>query len=307
VGYPRLRSEDRPEASREQMYTEDLIAKQREWAERGLMSARKLLPLMAPVSTYPGWTREERETITYLASATARASESALLLCAYGQLWDAEVLVRSTLEGSLKFSYLLQSPMAFVARHREYAKELFGIALLKDHRKAADLLATVQNPEDDEWRPLRDRLLSNAELTELSARFGRGARRELETRWGFTGLIGALSRSGDPLFQTIGGMAHGYSLASHVQHVDMVGASIPLDRDRRAPERRESLHLAHQGRLVSDILILLYLRLTVGYRFVGADITPLVEAKALVDAAGEWQDDAYRAWMDVEYRKPASI
>ena len=102
-------------------------------------------------------------------------------------------------------------------------------------------------------------------------------------------------------------MAHGYSLASHVQHVDMVGASIPLDRDRRAPERRESLHLAHQGRLVSDILILLYLRLTVGYRFVGADITPLVEAKALVDAAGEWQDDAYRAWMDVEYRKPASI
>lgn len=285
------------------MYTEELIARQRDWAERGLMSARKLLPLMAPVGSYVGWAREERKTIAYLASATARASESALLLCAYGQLWDAEVLVRSTLEGSLKFSYLLQSPATFADRHREYAEELFEIALLKDHRKAADLLATVRNPEDHEWQPLRDRLLSDAELAGLSARFDRGARRELETRWGFTGLIGELSRSDDPLFRTVGGMAHSYSMASHVQHVDMVGASIPLDRDQRAPDRRESLHLAHQGRLVSDVLIFLYLRLAVGYRFIGADTAPLTEAKAMVDAAGEWRDDAYREWMGVEYPK----
>src|SRR4051812_31336606 len=145
------------------MYDDDLFAKQRDWAERGLMSARKLLPLMGPVGTHAAWQPEERKTIGYLASATARASESALLLCAYGQLWDAEGLVRSALEGSLKFSYLLQSASTFPDRHREYATDLFSIALFKDHKKAADLLATALDPADPEWRPIRDRLLSDQE------------------------------------------------------------------------------------------------------------------------------------------------
>jgi hypothetical protein len=258
---------------------------------------------MAVVGGYAGLEPDERETIGYLASATARASESALLLCAYGQLWDAEVLVRSAMEGSLKFAYLLQAPSAFQDRHREYARDLFDIALLKGHRRAEELLATARDPEDAEWRPIRDRLLSREQLVELNARHGRTSRRELEQRWGFTRLVGALVGSGDSLFRDLGSLAHAYSMASHVQHADFVGASIPLDRDRRSPARRETLHLAHLGRLVTDVLSLLYLRLAVGYRFVGADVTPLAEAKVMVEAASGWGRDAYDAWMCNEYQE----
>ncbi len=283
------------------MYTEQLIATQRDWAERGLMSARRLLPLMTPVSTHPDWNAEERRTVGYLASATARASESALLLCAYGQLWDAEVVTRSALEGSLKFAYLLQASGSFADRHREYAEDLFAIALLKDHLKAQDLLATARDPGDAEWRPIRDRLLSDRDVQDVRERFNRVRRRELETRWGFTGLVSELSGSGDILFRDIGATAHAYSMASHIHHADMVGASIPLDRDRRSAARREQIHLAHEVRLICDILAFLYLRLAVGYRFIGADTAPLAEAEAAVKTAGEWRDDAYRAWMDAEY------
>lgn len=116
------------------MFNDKLRAKQRDWAERALMATQSLLPKMAPVSTYPGWQPRERETVSFLLTATARASESAFLLCAYGQLWDAEVLVRSALEGSLKLAYLLQARETFAARHSEYADQLFEIALFKDHR-----------------------------------------------------------------------------------------------------------------------------------------------------------------------------
>lgn len=130
------------------MYTDDLVATQRERANEGLTTLHRLLPLMSPVTTCSRWTPEERETILFLLSATARASESALLLCAYGQLWDAEILVRSVLKGSLKFAYMLQAPAVFPARHSEYAHDLFSIALIKDHRKSTELLAAVSDPQD---------------------------------------------------------------------------------------------------------------------------------------------------------------
>lgn len=282
------------------MYSEDLTSTQREWAEAGLVTARQLLPLMTPVSRH-GWTPIERKTVGFLLSGTARATESALLLCAYGQLWDAEILARSVLEGSLKFAYMLQSPETFEQRHEEYASHLFSIAVMKDHRKAVELMSVVKDPEHPQWRPIKDRLLSEEELAELSATYDRVHRRELENRWGFTGLVGEMSRSGDPLFRNLGGMAHTYSMASHIHHMDMVGASIPLERDLRSQDRRETIHSAHEGRLISDVLVFLHLRLCVGYRFVGASMAPLAEAKAAIDAVGAQFDAAHSTWMDVEY------
>jgi hypothetical protein len=39
----------------------------------------------------------------------------------------------------------------------------------------------------------------------------------------------------------------------------------------------------------------------VGYRFVGASISLLAEAKAAIDAVGAKFDAAHSTWMDVEY------
>jgi hypothetical protein len=283
------------------MYNEELAAEQHSFAECGLWRLRKLLPMMSPVGTHAGWLQEERRTVGYLLSATARSSESALLLCAYGQLWDAEVLVRSVLEGTLKFAYLLQSPSTFKDRHRQFARDLFDIALLKDHQKAADMLDSVREPGAPQLKPIRDLLLSAEERTEFSARYDKPSRSKLERRWGFTGLLRELVRSGDPLFEGAMATAHAYSMASHVQHVDAIGASIPLERDARTDERRETIHLAHETRLISDVLAFMFLRLAVGYRFVGADVSPLADAKAIIDEAQSWHSEASAAWMSVEY------
>jgi hypothetical protein len=116
-----------------------------------------------------------------------------------------------------------------------------------------------------------------------------------------TGLIGELSRSGDPYFNGLGALAHGYSMASHVQHVDMVGASIALERDRRSVEHRESIHLAHEGRLLSDLLDFLFLRIGVGYRFVAADLYQLADIRAATDEARAPFRQAAEGWLRIEY------
>lgn len=101
------------------MYSDETQKKMRSWADRSLMLMRKLLPLMSPVGSYAGWDKNERQTLGYLLSACARSTESALLLIAYGQLWDAEMLLRSVAEGTFKFCYLLQNHTHFKQRHEE--------------------------------------------------------------------------------------------------------------------------------------------------------------------------------------------
>jgi len=279
---------------------EHLFQAQKAWAEKSLFTIRNFLSLMAPVGAH-AWKPAERRTIGELASATARTSESALLLCAYGQLWDAEVLVRSVLEGTLKFAYLLQSPDTFAARHREYAEDLFELGLLKDHQKAASLLAATSDPDAYHWQPIRDRLLRDEERQQLGQKFPPAARRDLERRWGFTGLVGELERSGDPLFNNVGATAFAYAMASHIQHVDAIGSSIPLERDLRIESRRESMQMAHLGRLAGDPLRFMFLRLAVGYRFTGTDASPLNEVKAAIDSGAAKFEETYRDWMAVEY------
>jgi hypothetical protein len=196
---------------------------------------------------------------------------------------------------------MLQSPRTFATRHSEFALDLFSIALMKDHLKCLELLAAASDPDDPQWRPIKDRLLPDAELAELRATYDRVHRRELENRWGFTGLVSELSRSGDPFFRGLGSMAHGYSMASHVHHMDMVGASIPLERDQRSAERRETIHMAHEAHLVSDLLVFLFIRLSVGYRFIGTDLAPLKEAWSKIQALNDKLGIAHSTWMGVEY------
>lgn len=275
----------------------------RTWAEQGLLLFRDLLPLMAPVGQYAGWEAEERETLSFLLTACARASESALLLTAYGQLWDADVLVRSVWEGSLKFCYLQQERATFKVRHDEYSRQLFEISLLKKHGKAQELLKSVTDTTSRQWQPIRDLLLPPAELAEFSARYPQALRRSLETKWGFTGLLGELQRSGDAAFERIAGLGHTYAMASHVQHVDYIGASLPLERDRRSSERNRSIHLAHGARLISDVLCSLHIRLGIGYRFVKSDPTPLKVAWDQIEKLETTFGFPEEQWLDVEYPK----
>ncbi len=283
------------------MYSDDVYKKLRKWSEQTLFLLRELLPKMTPIARHDAWTAVQRRTLGELLSATARSSESAMLLTSYGQLWDAEIMVRSVFEGTLKFVYLLQAPETFEDRHNEYSHDLFRIGLLKDHTKYAELLSVIPSRADARWRPLRDRLLSDAERDEIATAYPKPIRSALESRWGFTGLIGALSRSGDQLFHGATGLASSYAMASHIAHADSIGTSVPLDIDKRSDARRNAILLAHGVRLMSDVLSCFQVRLAVGYRFVGQDATPVTQALEAIDGLRASFGPIYEEWMSAEY------
>lgn len=283
------------------MYTDNLLHIQRNWSEQALFLMRDILPLMTPVARYTDWTPEEQTTLGMLLAASARSTESTLLLTAYGQLWDAEVTLRSVCEASLKFAFILQSKAEFKNKIHEYAEDQFNISLLKDDKKIRELLEALGNPNTRKWKPLRDRLLSDEEREQLSQRYNRDMRRALDTKWGFTGMIGAFRRSADPLFSGFHGLTHGYSVASHIQHADFQGVSIPMDRDVREPERRDSIHQAHLVRLISDCFSYFITRLSVGYRFIEQDPSPIKDAQLRIDALNTSFGDIYENWIDIEY------
>lgn len=283
------------------MSPEEIFDQQKNWSERALFLLRGLLPLMAPVGRYKQWAALEHRTVAELLSACARSSESVLLLCAYGQLWDADVVGRSVVEGTLKFVYLLQSRDLFQQRHQEYAVDLFDIALLKDHKKALELLEVVKNSASREWLPIREILLSDKEVAGIKSRLPQAQRRALETKWGFAGLVGQLSQSSDPDFAHSAALLHGYAMSSHTLHADVIGVSVVMERERRSQERKELVHLSHLRRLINDQLLFFWFRLVVGYRFVGESTGALVEAKKQIDMLDSSFDSVVAQWMDVEY------
>ncbi|AYM92580.1 hypothetical protein D9980_19525 [Serratia sp. 3ACOL1] len=265
------------------MYTDDIFAIQSEWSKKSMLLMRELLPLMTPVALFDQWTKEEKSTIGYLLAASARSTESLFLLTSYGQLWDAEMVQRAIFEASLKFVFLLESRETFKDRFNDYSTALYEISLLKDDNKVLDVLSLLQKPDDRQWFPLRERLLADEERKRINEKYDKNYRRSLETRWGFTGIIGSLARS-EKLFHGLSGLSYGYSVSSHVLHADYLGVTLPIERDSRDHEHRSAVHLAHLNRHISDAFSCLIMRLYAGYRFVGIDTDPIKDAVKKIDA-----------------------
>lgn len=283
------------------MYNDALIAEQRKWSTEALSLLRELLPLMTPVACYEHWTGEEQQTLGMLLTASARSSESTLLLASYGQLWDAELTLRSASEASLKFCYMVQNHEHFKSRHSEYSHDLFWSGLLKDDKKIRDLLIALENPNDQRWKPFTDRVFSDVEREEIKSRFDYKGQRVLDGRWGFTGIIREFQRSDDPLLKNLIGLAHGYSIASHIQHADYQGVAIPIDRDRRTNERKNAIHSVHLVRVISDTMSFLIIRLIVGYRFAKYPPGDIDIAQKKISKLFETFGENYNKWISIEY------
>ncbi|MDE1147642.1 MAG: DUF5677 domain-containing protein [Azospirillaceae bacterium] len=284
------------------MYSDEVYNTLRRCAEKTLFLQRELLPLTSNFLREINWTTEQRHVVECLLTASARSSESAILLISYAQLWDSEILVRAIVESTIKTTYLLQSKSDFETRYQEYRHDLFQIGLLKDHSKTQELLNLISDNDAPSWRPLKDRLLSEAEINDISGKYPQSRRRSLETQWGFTGILGSFSRSNDEAFKILAGLSYSYSMSSHILHADHIGTSLPFEFDQRSPERRNAILMAYGSRLLSDILTCLKIRLFSGYRFSGLDLSPLEEVNNAIENLLSEFGNLYDDWLGMEYR-----
>jgi hypothetical protein len=159
-----------------------------DWVIRGDQAIAELMPLHSALNDLSGTPRHKR-AIMLLSTACLGSSGTVLHLVEYGRLWDAELVMRSLVEGTVKFGYLLEHPNTFTSRCMEFADVLPTIALLRRHDRAAEALKALPGTDEVNTRPFLDLLLSGEEISEIRATYPRQMRRDIERRWGFAALV----------------------------------------------------------------------------------------------------------------------
>jgi hypothetical protein len=238
-------------------------------------------------------------------------SESALLLIAHSRTWDAELLIRSVLEGTYRFVALcVRDERERLRRVIEYWEVMPEAARLRQHARAEALLRSldpaggVVNPTHDRWRPIRDLLLDAAELQALKERFPAKQRSLLERRWSFTELVASLSRSDLPGAPQFSAMLHGYTMSSALIHKSGEGVALVMERATRESDRRDAIELAHGARLISDVLELASLRAFSLLRLRNIPQDRHLESRACHSTLRSELSEAIANWSRIEYAAP---
>jgi hypothetical protein len=241
-----------------------------------------------------------------LSASCVMTSESALLLIAYDRLWDADVLVRSVFEGSLKLRHLCTTDAdQRVARAREFEEDLPEIGRLRTHERAKEVLLSGVSVVTG-TRPFTELTLQPDEEAEIRSRYPSSVRSSIDQRWSYVGLVRSMEAEFPDSPLGARALLHGYRNSSHFAHKDWEGVAIIWDREQREPARRDPVRLAHAARLCSEVQALALLRTNALYRLAELDLDRLAPWGERCSAlAAEW-DASYANWHLAEYQAPVS-
>lgn len=228
-------------------------------------------------------------------------SDSVVLLAIHDRLWEAAMLDRTLQEGTTKFLFLC-TPDSEQRKERvsEFRSALPDIALLRDHKRAEILLKVFGDKPQDQLRPIQEVLLSASELDRIQTTYPSKLRAQLEQKWSFANMVEDISKSGFPGIDAYTSMLFGYSMSSHLIHMDGLGLGMIIDREQREPLRLEATNCAHAARLFSGQVHLAVLRGAYCNWFKGLSIKHIVHDESR-DKFYQDLDLANTEWHTVEY------
>lgn len=190
------------------------------------------------------------------------SSESVLLLIRAQKEWDADLISRSVIEGSLKFVYMLDGSTDEVnVKAHEYWNLLPQFYTIRHSERAKRFLEDVPNPDSPEWQPFYDLIVDDSEIAYIRATFSRQVRQALEEKWSFSGICKSFAKSENSGLKMFTHLMHGYGMSSHLLHKDADGIGMVWERNRRDTNRQMAAKLGHSARVVSDICTFSKLRL----------------------------------------------
>jgi hypothetical protein len=266
-------------------------------ANEALLGFAPAFEPMKAISSAPN----HRRALKLLSTACLGSSQSVLYLVRGLRLWDAEIVIRSVFEGTMKFVYLLENPTTFAERCTEYSEVLPTISKLRWHIKSAEALSALGDEGDISRQPFRDILLPEEEIQAIRDKYSRETRQKIEARWGFTELVAAMSRPGGALGSVGRSTLHSYMVSSHLAHMTHEGIDMPVERDMREQERRAAVTLGHAARVISDCLELTMLRATSVWRFIGRPPDDLLEMRARNERLFGELNKASDQFSEIEY------
>lgn len=182
-------------------------------------------------------------------------SESILLLLTQQGVYDADVLLRTVMEGSLKYCYLMKGTDDQIQeKHYEYKVQLREIDKIEDHKKAVEALETLHRFSQNDLSPFESNILDDDEYDSLVSKYPRQIKNNLKKKWSYRSLLESLADS-DIMYNAQLGSLYAYALSSHFCHFDWT--SIIFKYETMASADTSSgitLDIIHALRIVSNLL-----------------------------------------------------
>ncbi|MEO1768870.1 DUF5677 domain-containing protein [Candidatus Enterococcus ferrettii] len=199
---------------------------------------------------------ELQDVTTFLFTSLHSTSESILLLSFNeSALYDADVLLRTVMEGTVKFCYLLSGTKEQrKAKYKEYKVFLTEINELDEHEKSIESIAILKKFSNYSVKTLELDILEEQRIRELEEKYSKNNRRKLSGRWSYKKLLNKLAET-DVIFESQLATLSAYSFSSHLIHYDWSGLSTRQSQILNAySEDRLELSFGHAIRILSNVL-----------------------------------------------------
>jgi hypothetical protein len=208
-------------------------------------------------STHPDFINFTHAQLYFIADR----SQSLIVLIQAVRLWDAEIIMRSIMEATIRVLYVCYSSESErTQRINEFWNDLAEINELKRSERAKTILQHFGQKQGNEVA-IKPLILSADKEKELRDKWPKKRRQALEQKWSFSEILFFLEKSmdADKGGAFIRSTLHNYGFSSHLIHADESGLSLLWDRNHRPDEEREKLAIAHMCRMLGDSLSYLFL------------------------------------------------
>ena len=180
-------------------------------------------------------------------------SESALILIQHGKEWDADILSRAVMEGTVKFVYMLTGGEESIRRKvQEYWEILPQFSAIRHSLHARSYMEEPDAPSRH-MPVFQEIVLKDAEVKATRHEWSKARRKQLEEAWSVAGILREFGKSEHKGLRRLVHMAHAYGMSSHLLHKDADGVGMVWERARRDSHRRIAVTLGHSARVVSDL------------------------------------------------------
>lgn len=168
---------------------------------------------------------ENQDVVVPLFTSLHSTSESILILLLNQAIFDADVLLRTVMEGTIKYCYLMTgTEEEKQEKYAEYKIKLTNIDKILDHNKAVEAVDILREFSMNSTKPFELSILSDEELSELSEKYSKKERDALKRKWSYQSLLRSLAHV-YPEYEAQLGTISTYSLTSHLCHYDWTGLS----------------------------------------------------------------------------------
>ncbi len=181
-------------------------------------------------------------------------SESVLILLLNSAIFEADVLLRTLMEGTVKYCYLMNgNDEEREQRYNEYKKDLTQIDSLNDHKKALDAVEILKEFSNNSTKPFELSILDEKTVEKLESDYPKTKRNQLKQKWSYGNILRTLAKQNVAYEAQLASLSS-YALMSHFCHFDWTGVSTRNLQIATAAKGNEIPDVGHGLRILSNVM-----------------------------------------------------